>query len=213
MIITSLSVGAKYSKKYSKNLKRFLPTNIKVYILTDFPHLFDFCNPIKYTRDVFSYFEKITFSLKLSMDLKEDVLYTDIDYFHSIDESIFSKKIQTNSFLYEKIWPDYPYSYLETLPPALLDYYKIKEKIKIENIHERIFYIPYSDKIENLYNDLIQIKDIWEMESIEKLKTGKALVKYSKIGIGYGEGIPFSLALEYNNVKKEKYNFTKKTII
>lgn len=212
MKLCSISVGKSFCEKYSQKVKQYAPTDIDLIILTDHPEYFDFCETELYTDDIFSYFSKNTFAVELCKKYKTDVLYVDIDSFHIVDTSIYKNKFQTTYFLYDKLWPDYTHSELNSLPKELLDYFEINDILKIENIHEKIFYLPYSQKINNLYKDLLVIKQIWDNETQISEPKGNAK-KYSKYGIGYGEGIPLSLCLFRNGINTMKYKLTKTSLI
>jgi hypothetical protein len=212
MKICSVSVGKDFCEKYSQKIKNYAPKNIELIVLTDHPEYFNFCKTELYKDKIFSYFSKNTFTSKISKKYKTDVLYIDADSFHIVDESIYRNQFQTTYFLYDKLWPNFTHSEVNSLPKDLLDYYGISGNLKIENIHEKIFYLPYSQKINNLYKDLLVIKEIWDKETQTSEPKGNAK-KYSKYGIGYGEGIPFSLSLMMNGIITKKYQFTKSTII
>ena len=212
MKICSVSVGKDFCEKYSQKIKNYAPKNIELIVLTDRPEYFKFCKTELYKDKIFSYFSKNTFTSKISKKYKTDVLYIDADSFHIVDESIYRNQFQTTYFLYDKLWPNFTHSEVNSLPKDLLDYYGISGNLKIENIHEKIFYLPYSQKINNLYKDLLVIKEIWDKETQTSEPKGNAK-KYSKYGIGYGEGIPFSLSLMMNGIITKKYQFTKSTII
>ena len=212
MKICSVSVGKDFCEKYSQKIKKYAPKNIELIVLTDRPEYFKFCKTELYEDKIFSYFSKNTFTSKISKKYKTDVLYIDADSFHIVDESIYKNQFETTYFLYDKLWPNFTHSEVNSLPKDLLDYYGIGGNLKIENIHEKIFYLPYSQKINNLYKDLLVIKEIWDKETQTSEPKGNAK-KYSKYGIGYGEGIPFSLSLMMNGIITKKYQFTKSTII
>jgi len=212
MKICSVSVGKDFCEKYSQKIKKYAPKNIELIVLTDRPEYFKFCKTELYEDKIFSYFSKNTFTSKISKKYKTDVLYIDADSFHIVDESIYRNQFETTYFLYDKLWPNFTHSEVNSLPKDLLDYYGISGNLKIENIHEKIFYLPYSQKINNLYKDLLVIKEIWDKETQTSEPKGNAK-KYSKYGIGYGEGIPFSLSLMMNSIITKKYQFTKSTII
>ena len=212
MKICSVSVGKDFCEKYSQKIKKYAPKDIELIVLTDRPEYFKFCKTELYEDKIFSYFSKNTFTSKISKKYKTDVLYIDADSFHIVDESIYKNQFETTYFLYDKLWPNFTHSEVNSLPKDLLDYYGISGNLKIENIHEKIFYLPYSQKINNLYKDLLVIKEIWDKETQTSEPKGNAK-KYSKYGIGYGEGIPFSLSLIMNGIITKKYQFTKSTII
>jgi len=208
MKICSVSVGRKFCEKYSQRVKKHAPKNIDLIVLTDYPDYFKFCKTEPYTEKKFSYFSKNTFTSQMCEKYKSDILYIDIDSFHIVD----IKEINSSNFLYDKLWKEYPHSRLNELPKSLLDFYKISGDIQIENIHEKVFYLPYSAKIEKLKTDLIDIKKIWDIETELSESNGNAK-KYSKYGVGWGEGIPLSLALMMNGIVTKKHTFLNQTII
>ena len=208
MKLCSISVGKSFCEKYSQKVKQYAPIDIDLIILTDHPEYFDFCETELYTDDMFSYFSKNTFAVELCKKYRTDVFYIDIDSFHIVDTSIYKNKFQTTYFLYDKLWPDYTHSELNSIPSSILDYYGISGNLSIENIHEKLFYIPHSTKIENLYRDLVHIKKLWDTETINSEPKGNAK-KYSRYGVGYGEGIPLSLCLMMNGIQTMEYKLTK----
>lgn len=208
MKLCSLSVGKSFCEKYSQRVKEYAPADIDLIILTDHPEYFDFCKTELYTEKQFSYFSKNTFVSKMCKEYKSDILYIDIDAFGIVDFSIIKRQFDTTYFLYDRIWSEYPYSEINSLPKDLLDYYGISGNLKIENMHENIFYLPYSNKVEKLHKDLLVIKDIWDKETQTSEPKGNAK-KYSKYGIGYGEGTPLSLALLMNGIQTMKYRLRK----
>ena len=208
MKLCSVSVGKSFCEKYSQKVEKLAPKKHELIILTDHPEYFDFCKTELYTDNIFSYFSKNTFVSKICDEYKSDTLYVDIDSFHIIDSSIFNQEFNTSYFLYDKLWPNYTHSEINSLPTSILEYYGISGNLNIENIHEKIFYLPYSSKIEKLNKDLMNIKKLWDNETITSEPKGNA-VKYSKYGIGYGEGIPFSISLFMNGISTKKHRLIK----
>jgi hypothetical protein len=208
MKLCSLSVGKSFCEKYSQRVKEYAPADIDLIILTDHPEYFDSFETVPYLEKTFSYFSKNTFVSEMCKNYKSDILYIDIDTFGIVDSSIFKKQFSTTYFLYDRLWEEYPYSEINSLPKDLLDYYGISGNIKIENFHENIFYLPYSNKIEKLHKDLVSVKKIWDSYTISKKPKGNEK-KYSKYGVGYGEGIPFSLSLLMNGIQTMKYRLRK----
>lgn len=221
MKICTIGVGKYFCQTYSKKLKEYTDKNknIDLIVLTDYPEYFNFCKTEIYEDDVFSYFSKNTFTAKISKKYKTDVLYVDIDSFHIIDDSLHTKQLNTPYFLYDKLWyGDYghgrflTYTDSKSLSSDLIDYYEITENFKIKNILEKIFYLPYSEKIDNLYKDLVITKEIWDTKTKMNKPIGSEIL-YSKYGIGYGEGIPLSLSLIMNGIQTMRYQLTKISLI
>ena len=68
-------------------------------------------------------------------------------------------------------------------------------------LHERIISIPYSQKIDKMFKEIIKLQPIFE-ENYSKGKKWRNydFKRYSKIGCGYGEGGAVSVILKNNNV-------------
>lgn len=78
MIYCTMSIGKYHSEKYSNDINR-LATKYKVEVLTDCPEYFKNCTIHEYSRDVFSYYEKLPFMLSVILNNKDRVLYFDSD--------------------------------------------------------------------------------------------------------------------------------------
>ena len=208
MKLVTLCVGEDFCEKYSQKVKKYAPKNIELIVLTDHPKYFDSFQTQLYSEKQFSYFSKNTFVSEISKKYETDVLYVDVDTFGIINSSMFKNQFSTTYFLYDRLWEKYPYSEINSLPKEILDYYEISGNLRIENFHENIFYLPYSDKIDNLHKDLLHIKEIWDIHTAKTKPKGNA-VKYSKYGVGYGESIPFSFCLLMNGIQTMKYQLTK----
>ena len=126
MKIVTLCFGKNFCEKYSQKIKKYAPKNIELIVLTDKPEYFKFCKTELYKDKIFSYFSKNTFTSEISTKYKTDVLYIDADSFHIVDESIYNNQFETTYFLYDKLWPQFAYSKINSLPKDLLDYYGIK---------------------------------------------------------------------------------------
>ena len=209
MKIITLCVGEVYCKKYAPIIRSNIPNPNNLTVITDLPQYFTFCNTIRYESESFSYFDKIIYLTKICNDLRKDVVYLDADSFSFTHPRVFSNEYVSSYFLYHKLWIPNQFTKVEALPKELVQFYDITENYKIENIEECFFYLPYNSNSEKLMNDIKFIKPIWEKFILDSgIKN-----KYSKTGIGYGEGIPFSLALKQNNFKLHKYDFKLTTIL
>ena len=70
MIYATMCIGKEWIEKYKETINNFSNKN-KLHILTDEPIHFKNCITDEYTRDVFSYYEKINFIFKLSKKYKQ----------------------------------------------------------------------------------------------------------------------------------------------
>ena len=87
MIYATMCIGKEWIEKYKETINNFSNKN-KLHILTDEPIHFKNCITDEYTRDVFSYYEKINFIFKLSKKYKERIYYIDADWLGSYDTNI-----------------------------------------------------------------------------------------------------------------------------
>ena len=83
-------------KKYSDDINR-LATKYKVVILTNYPEYFTDCTTLEYSRNIFSYYEKLPLLLSLVLQNKDRVTYFDVDSVNLVEdkEFIFDKKVFT----------------------------------------------------------------------------------------------------------------------
>lgn len=204
MIYCTVSVGEEISKQYSKQINK-LTNNHKIVVLTDSPRYFKDCQIIDYTRDIFSYYEKLPFLLKLVLEYKERVVYFDVDSINLIDdkfefdeESVYTYKLYRNeNSPIEKLRLDSGYT-------LTLDIYEKLGYKMCNYVHERFISIPYSEKVKSMLDDILMLQPIFE-DTYPKNKVWKRpsrinLKKYSKTGCGYGEGGALSVVLKNHDI-------------
>lgn len=205
MIYCTLSVGKEISENYSGDINR-LATKYDVVVLTDSPEYFSKCNLIEYSRDVFSYYEKLPLLLSLVLQNKERVTYFDADSVNLIEdknyefdnESVYTYKIYEQKGFTEKqlrndVGVDVMLDIYEELGYKICDY-----------LHERILSIPYSKKVALVLEEILELQPLFE----ERYPKGKKWVnsnrdniqKFSNTGCGYGEGGALSIVLKNNNI-------------
>ena len=73
-----MCIGKEWVDKHKNIINNFSKYN-KLHILTDSENEFKDCVKEKYTRDVFSYYEKINFIFKLSKKYKERIYYLQLE--------------------------------------------------------------------------------------------------------------------------------------
>ena len=84
MIYCTVSVGKEILKKYSNDINR-LATKYKVVILTLSEYFTD-CTTLEYSRNIFSYYEKLPLLLSLVLQNKDRVTYFDVDSVNLVED-------------------------------------------------------------------------------------------------------------------------------
>jgi len=204
MIYCTVSVGEEISKKYQYEINQ-LSKSQKVVILTDSPQYFNNCEIIHYKRNIFSYYEKLPFLLRLVLENKQRIVYFDVDSINLIDnkfdfdmESVYTYKIfQNENFTIEKLREDSGYT-------LTLDIYEKLGYKMCNYVHERFISIPYSEKVKSVLDDILMLQPIFE-ETYSKNKVWKNpsrlnLKRYSETGCGYGEGGALSVVLKNHDI-------------
>lgn len=201
MIYATMCIGEHWCKKYSTLINDFSKKN-KIHILTDTPSYFkDGCIIYHYTRDVFSYYEKINHILSLLQKYKTRVLYIDADWVSQLDTSLLYDS--TSIYCYNKF----------ELSSSVINRYFSKDDIKKVNdilsiiklnknlewyIPEALLCFPYLDAISNISLDFNKLQKPLE-ELYNKTPQRKELARYTESGIGYGEGWAITaIAYKYN---------------
>ena len=87
MKVLTLCVGEKYSKKYNTVKK-----NIDLTVCTDCPSYWNEFKIIPYTNNPFSFYDKLLVSLKHCIDIKQNLLYVDVDAINAIEYDLFDFK-------------------------------------------------------------------------------------------------------------------------
>jgi len=215
MIYATMCVGKEWIGKYKNTINDFSKHN-KLHILTDSENEFKDCVKEKYTRDVFSYYEKINFIFKLSKKYKERIYYIDVDWLGSYDTNI---KVDDNSL--------YTYTnFLLNEKNVVTDFFtekewKIKETIlsKIgvngelkDYIAEALIFFPYNKNINEIISDSKILQEYLEKEYNEFSVTSKRLDRYKK-GIGYGEGFGLTALVTKYKIPIKQIDWRKKTIL
>jgi hypothetical protein len=208
IILSIVAVGDTYINETLPNLYRFINKGYIIKILTDQPNRYSDLNveTFYYDNKLFSYFDKLTFPLKLSEKYKSNVLYIDADRLSNLTNEFIDTFDGEDEFLFYKTWPHgetFRYYKDDYYFKILLDYFHKKNITDYEDlvtILEWIFYFPYyGEKISDLLVDIERIKPIFEYMSI------MVDSRYSGIGIGNGEGIALSYVLNKNKISMNKF--------
>jgi len=166
----------------------------KLYLLTDCEDVFDFKSH-KYNKE-FSYYDKLIFLLDIMTLKKKRITYLDVD-----------KLQQYNSIDYDE---KSCYVYNTTTTPIKLsnEFASTREEIhkhlNIKNtseiyVQEALISLPYTDDFENIKKDILELQPIVERNFGNRKWNNSKLNRYSKYGIGYGEGSALTaVLLKYN---------------
>jgi hypothetical protein len=203
MILSLIAVGEKYVKNCEPYIANFIDNGWEVNILTDSPEYFKLGTIEYYDHKIFSYFHKLLYPLKLAEKHKDDIVYVDADWIQNLDLGFPRTFTKSNDFLYYGNWP-----YGKTFSSYKNDPYfdiliKYWDKIEynyqnLTTILEWIYHLPYNDNIGQIIKDIESIKPVFEYTSLTT-DTG-----YS--GIGNGEGLALSYALDKNNISINTFN-------
>ena len=215
MIYSTMCVGTEWCTKYAQNINVFAKHN-KVYVLTDNPSYFQNCNYIEYKRDVFSYYEKINLITNLLQTYKERITYVDADL---LDTRINTEFVYDSDSLYT-------YDVYDSNDGIVTRYFGEYEKSKIievfSNINlsnlpnfyidEKIISLPYLDKLSDITEDINTLQPLLE-NLFGSVPINENLDRYSKVGIGYGEGWALNAICSKYNIHAKSFDWIKKTII
>ena len=215
MIYATMCIGKEWIEKYKEAINHF-SKNHTLHILTDDTSLFSNSICYEYTRNIFSYYEKINFILKLSKKYKERIYYIDVDWLSSYntDIKLTDNAIYTyrNFILNEKNAVTAFFTETELLiRKTILSKIGINKTLK-DYIGEALIIFPYNENIDNIISDskILQkyLENLYHKESITK----KRLNRYKK-GIGYAEGWGLTALVTKYNIPIKQIDWRKKTIL
>ncbi len=203
MILSLVAVGEKYIKNCLPFIPEFIDNQWDVHVLTNQPIYFHECEVEFYKNKIFSYFDKLLFTLRLSEKYKEDVLYIDSDWIHNISPHFPKEFKGGNSVLFYGNWPNGDLFMDYKDDPYFINIINYWNKnsfdfSKLQTMLEWMFFIPYNNNISNVIYDIEHIKPVFEYNSVT-IDTGY-------IGIGNGEGLALSYALFKNNIPIKKFD-------
>ena len=202
MLYCTMIYGNELHDSHCIELDEFSKSN-ELFVLTNQPEYFLNAKTILYDRNEFSYYEKLPLLLSLIQKEKKRVTYFDADSLNLVkdkdfgfdNKSVYSYEIFKNTNYTEK--------QLRTNHglDILCDIYSELGYEMCDYLHERIISIPYSQKIDDIFNEIVKLKPIFE-KKYPKGKDWKKtdFSKYSQIGCGYGEGGALSVVLKNNNI-------------
>jgi len=167
MIYATMCIGKEWIEKYKETINNFSNKN-KLHILTDKPMHFKNCITDEYTRDIFSYYEKINFIFKLSKKYKERIYYIDVDWLSSYntdievnDDNLYT---YTNFLLdVENVWTKFFTSKEIKIKQNILSKIGIDGELK-DYIGEALILFPYSENIDMIIDDSKILQEYLENE-------------------------------------------------
>tara|TARA_B110000914_G_C15335832_1_gene386908 strand:- start:83 stop:712 length:630 start_codon:yes stop_codon:yes gene_type:complete len=194
----TFSISREWANLYSESVNNYA-LNFPTHILTDTPAKFSNCIVTEYDKEYFSYYEKILFAVKKCIELKDTILFLDVDSFNSLNTSILDYTEQ--SALFHRYYvTDLITDWGNEFNP-IIDYFEENdiEYKDVKIFHERGFVLPYTPSLSKVYDDLIKIQSLWEKTFDRECD----ILKYNKSGVGFVEGIALSIMLNHNNIKSE----------
>jgi hypothetical protein len=204
LIVTS--VGDSYNKEVLKFINSEYSKNFNLFLLTDNPKLFHNINTTYYYKEVFSYFEKFLFGLKILNNLQEGGFIWDADELHTLESDISRYDTESDSIQFAGHWDeDGRFSSILKKEPFFWSF--LFEKLKLENLTDVDFYTIQEDKIWFPKKDYTSFLNCLESLHIpfmvNSIKNGT-----HKNGIANGEGIALGYSIFKTNMKfKSVYNF------
>jgi len=202
MVLSVVAVGEQYINNCLPYLDKFKNNGYDIKILTDKPEKFIGYDTQLYENKIFSYFDKLLFSLRLVEKYKTDVLYIDSDWIQNVNDVFIKNFNGSNNVLYYDNWEnDLFINYINDFYwKDLLFYFNL---YKIDHFHlklplEWIFYFPNIDNVSQVLFDLEKIKPIFDWIS--------TVVPSQYNGNGNGEGLGLSHVLDKNNIELIKFN-------
>lgn len=202
MILSIVAVGDRYVENCLPHLDRFKNCGYQIKILTDNPKSFIGYDVQLYENKIFSYFDKLIFSLRLVEKYKTDVLYIDADWIQNVNDNFIKEFSGHDNVLYYDNWE---YGIFENCSndfywKDLLFYFNLN-KINYNHLKlplEWIFYFPTISNISEVLFDIEKIKPIFDWIS--------TVVPSQYTGNGNGEGLGLSYVLDKNNITLTKFN-------
>ncbi len=218
MIYATMCVGEYWIEKFKNNINNFSKKN-NIHILTDDTSKFQSCTCYQYTRNVFSYYEKIKFILDLSKKYNQRITYLDADWIHGynteneFDEStLYSYNVigLSDKTTIPRWYTDFEIKMRNGLLLKQIDY----EGVIREYIPEALISLPVHKDIDDMIKDSKVLQSFLETYYSTHAKTHPRLNRYKKYGIGYAEGWGISaLCIKYNIPTSKKIAWKWKNII
>lgn len=204
MRLVIVAVGKEYIEEAIPHVEKFSKNGWEIDILTDEIESFKSGNLYEYVNKIFFFNEKILFPLRMCEKYKEDIIVSDIDFLENLNDEFIGSIKNNGNVLYvdhwkmkkEEGWIQWT-TIKESDHPYFNPLFNFLKEDDIETMVEWCFFIPYSEKIENVIHEVEKFKSILEYMSVMGEQPDKLL--------GGGEGLSFSYALKKNGIKTQKF--------
>jgi hypothetical protein len=203
MIYATFITGEEYGPRYAQQVIREVKGK-DVHILTDKPELFPECKTELYDKEVFSYYDKLTFLVRKVLERKQRVTFIDCDWFSGLHEGF---DMEPDTFYTYAL---FKFKDFEKKPFAMEGINMVIDVLEKNNfnlkrdvyIGEAIMSLPYLDCAQNILDDLYTLQVDWEAKFNQNVKTdNQSISRYARYGVGYGEGGALTAILQKYNVK------------
>tara|TARA_B100000900_G_scaffold360226_1_gene332183 strand:+ start:7941 stop:8576 length:636 start_codon:yes stop_codon:yes gene_type:complete len=206
----TMCIGKDWSFEWKDNIRQFHDKH-KLHLLTDCSVWFEF-KTYDYESKEFSYYDKLIFLLDLMESNKKRITYLDVDKLEQYNNIDYDT---TSAYVYNVIdTPMYLSDVFESTRKEIHNHLNIKNESNVYT-QEALISLPYTSEFKNIKKDIIELKDIVERNFGNKKWDNPKLNRYSKQGIGYGEGSALTaVLLKYNIPIVNVYSkFRKESII
>ena len=189
----TMCIGKEWVFDWKDNITDFLNKH-KLHLLTDCEDVFDF-KSYKYNKE-FSYYDKLIFLLDVMSLKKKRITYLDADKLHQYRNIDYD---ETSCFVYNTTkWPESLTPTFKKVKSEIHEYLNTEDNDDIY-AQEALISLPYTDDFENIKKDILELQPIVERNFGNRKWNNSKLNRYSKYGIGYGEGSALTaVLLKYN---------------
>lgn len=219
--ICTTIIGKEHNDKYYKRINK-LGKDVSIDVLTDQPELYKNCNTTEYTREVFSYYEKMMFLLDCVKKYKSRVTHIDVDWFLDLNYDI---ELKEDTFYTYFIFPYYQMD--EKKVRSITNFKLLIQKLNTilsdngygkckQLIGEAFMSMPYLSNFDEMYTRVKTMQYDFENQLNMETGFGARYSKYQNTGVGYGEGMALTMVMDHLNIKYEaidKSNFYKSRIL
>ena len=207
----TMCVGKDWIFDWKDDISNFYKLH-KLHLLTDNKDWFDF-ETYNYKNKQFSYYDKLIFLLDVMSLNKKRITYLDVDKLHLYNNIDYDN---SSCYVYNITkWPESLSATFKTVKSEIHDYLNTKDNSDIY-AQEALISLPYSADFENIKKDIMGLQSIIETTFHDRggWETRK-LNRYSKHGVGFGEGSALTaVLLKYNiNIVNVYGSFRKETLI
>lgn len=189
----TLCVGKEWCYEWKDDINNFSKSH-KLHLLTDCRSWFDF-QTYNYNSKQFSYYDKLIFLLDLMQLKKQRITYLDVDKLQLYNNIDYDNK---SCYVYNTIKTPILSEVFESTRKEIHDYLDIENESDVYT-QEALISLPYTSEFKNIKKDILELRGIVERNFGNRKWDNPKLNRYSKHGIGYGEGSALTaVLLKYN---------------